>query len=81
MLTTKINPSVMSSNILRTQYIKLKAKQPVENSNVHSVTNEEVNKQVNAARILPANNVNVMYVASAFHKLPPVERSYESIWA
>ena len=76
-----LNPSTMSSTVLRAQYIKPRTEQSVENKAGYFKTNEEATKSTNFARILPTNDVNVMYVASAFHSFPPTERPRKSIWA
>ena len=83
MLSSRINfnPTIMTSTVLRTQYIKPKAEQSFAESCVYSKANEEVTKLAKLERILPANDVNVMYVASAFHQFPPTEREIKSLWA
>ena len=83
MLSSKINfnPTIMTSTVLRTQYIKPRTEQPFEDSCVYSKANEEVTRLANMERILPTNDVNVMYVASAFHQFPPTAREMKSLWA
>ena len=83
MLSSKINfnPSIMTSTVLRTQYVKPRTEEPFETGNVYSKANEEVTKFAKLERILPSNDVNVKYVASAFYSLPPTERPIKSLWA
>ena len=76
-----VNPTAMSSSALRTQYIKPAEQKDVEASNVYSKANNEVTKKAMQPRILPVNNVNVMYVASAFRGATVEERPLKSLWA